>query len=69
MKAEKRRVKTQYKMRIVCFFITIVFKNQEPRCQDAKEEPRTKMPKKNQEPRCQEAKEASMYKIQRKINI
>jgi len=33
MKAEKRRVKTQYKIRIVCFFIIIVFKNQEPRCQ------------------------------------
>jgi hypothetical protein len=42
MKAEKRRVKTHYKMRIVCFFINIVFKNQD-----------AKTPKKNQEPRCQ----------------
>jgi len=45
-----------------------MIKNQEPRCQEAKEIPRIKKPKKNQEPRRQEAKEEPKYK-QKKIQI
>jgi len=47
-----------------------MIKNQEPRCQDAKEIPRIKMPKtpkKNQEPRRQEAKEEPKYKQQKNL--